>query len=337
MKKGIKAILLNSMIFLFALVGAGFVAELIYSKLVSPNETGSEKWICGNNTKSLVRGFEPNCKGRWVKQNGSESFDIEFSTDAFGRRTVFDKVKKTASDAGQILFFGGSDVLGMGVDDRDTVANQFLSLSDFATVRNYGGAGVGPQHVLELLQQSDFVREAPPDANRNVIVFFFADHHVERVVGSWSIATAWGADFPYYALDANDQLILKGTFLSGGRYSPLQLLAKKSLLLDNVISKASSYLSFSDANIRLTAKMMAAIKSEFASRYKNARFYVLLNPITAKSAPKLKKFLTEFGVDFLDYSKVWDPQDPANRLPEGHPSALVYKSVAQQLARDLKN
>lgn len=337
MKKNIQAFFLNSIIFLFALISTGFIADWVYTKLVVADVAGSEKWICGNNAKSLVRGFSPNCHGRWVKQKGTESFNIEFSTDAFGRRTVFPKIKKMNSDSGQILFFGGSDVLGMGVEDRDTVANQFSNLSDFVTIRNYGGAGLGPQHALELLQQPDFLQEAPPDKNRNVMLFFFADHHVERVAGSWSIATTWGASFPYYVLAANDQLVLKGTFMSSGRYSPLQLLAKKSVLLDDIISKVSTYLSFGDADIRLTAKIMAAIKSEFTSRYPKASFYVVLNPITAKSAPRLKKDLTELGVDFLDYSKVWDPQDPANRLPEGHPSSLVYKAVAEQLARDLKN
>ena len=337
MRKKIGTVLLNTAIVLLVFCVAGALANLIFIKFWT--EAPAEEtinWTCGNYAKSLIRGFQPNCNGRWTKKSGSRSFDVEFSTDAFGRRIVFEKAKKSTSDAGQVLFFGGSDVLGQAINDRDTIANQFFNLSDFAHVRNYGGPGFGPQQTLEYLQFGNLVKEAPPDPDRNVMVFFFGDNHVQRAGGAWAVATSWGAFFPYYALDADDQLVFKGNFTSGGRYSRLQLLAKKVRLFDDLISRASDHFNYSDANLRLTAKILAAAKAEFFAKYKNAQFYVVFSPITFRSSPKLKKLLNEFNIDYFDYSKVWDPENPANVLPEGHPSPLVYHLVAEQLAKDLK-
>lgn len=78
------------------------------------------------------------------------------------------------------------------------------------------------------------------------------------------------------------------------------------------------------------------MKSEFSAKYENSQFYVIFNPITAKTSDRMKKLLSDFGVEFLDYSKVWDPKNPASVIPEGHPSPLVYRLVAEQLAKDLR-
>lgn len=337
MRKRIRTIFLNIVTFLLVFLCAGVLADFCYSKFLPEGESeGIVNWSCKNHSASLIGGFEPNCKGRWIKKNGAESFDTDFSTDAFGRRTVFDKIKKSASDSGLVLFFGGSDVLGKGVNDHETIANQFFNLSDFAQVKNFGGPGFGPQQALELLQFSDLKKEAPADPVRNIGLFFYHPVHVDRAAGSWPIATEWGAHFPYYVLDSDDQLVFKGNFTSGGRYSHLQLMAKKSVLLNALILEAGNYFPFSDADFRLTAKILVAIKTTFSAKYQNAQFYVVIGPTGAKSSSKMKNLLNEFGVKYLDYSKVWDPENPASRAAEGHPSPLVYRLVAEQLAKDLK-
>lgn len=337
MKKIAKSFFLNTLIFLITFMLFGYLSNFIYTKLLENNEGNFyQKFDCSKDAKNLINGFLPNCKGRWVKKFGTESFDTVFSTDEFGRRIVFNKIKKSASDSGQVLFFGGSDVLGQGVDDQDTIANQFYNLSDFKKVKNYGGQGFGPQQTLELLQFTDITKEAPPDPDRNVFVFFYGDDHVDRAAGSWRVATGWGAAFPYYALNDADQLVYKGTFSSGHRYSSLLLLAKKIRLLDDIISNINSYFIYSDANIWLTAKMLQAIKLKLVSQYKNAQFYVVFSPITTKSGARLEKILAELNISFLDYSKLWNPYNPANKLPESHPSPRVYRIVAKQLAQDLK-
>ncbi len=337
MKKGIKNYFQNAVLVIFTFAVSGIAAEFIYSKLTQQDDSDNfVEWTCGKSTRSLVGGYKPNCKGRWALKDRWGSFDTTFTTDEFGRRVVLNKTK-SPGDSGQLFLFGGSDVLGKGVNDGETIASQLAPLTDFAVIKNYGGPGFGAQHILELLQFSDLTKEAPPNPEKNVGLFFYVDDQVNRTNGTWAIATEWGSQFPYYALDSEDKLVFKGTFESGHRYSPLLLLAKKSVLLDTLMSKASSYLSFSDADIRLTAKILAAIKEEFVSKYKNGKFYVVINPITKKSAPRLRTLLNEFGVDIIDHTKVWDPADPANQIPEGHPSPIVYQLVAQQLAKDLKN
>lgn len=338
MKKKAVRLLANSFLVLLTIVITGAAVEFFYRQATEVDESNNYfEWDCANNNKSLIGGFVPNCKGRWKVKEVSGAFDTSFSTDKFGRRIVFEKKNKSSSDTGQLFLFGGSEVLGKGVNDEETIANQVLQIADFVTVKNYGGPGFGVQHALELLQFSDLTKEAPPDPDRNIGILIYGDDHVNRAAGTWAIATAWGASFPYYELDSEDKLVFKGTFASGGRFSPVLLLAKKSLILDTIFAWIHGYFSFSDSNIRLTAKLILALKEEFLSKYKNARFYVVTSPITSKSTPRLQKLLKEFGVEILDQSKLWDPNSPASQIPEGHPSPAVYRTIAGQLASDLKN
>jgi hypothetical protein len=335
MISNLRRILFNSILVFIAFALSGVLAEIIYSKVV-PSSEFLQKFPCKTPPDTLIGGFKHNCKCRWIKEEGIKSFDIEFSTDNFGRRVVYEKTKKSRSDSGQVLFLGGSDVLGKGVDDRFTVANQFLNISDFVTAKNFGGNGIGPQQTVELLQLTDLTQEAPSDDSRNVALFFFGDDHVNRAAGSWPIATAWGQGFPYYVLNSQDQLERKGSFASGNRFSALSLIFKKSRLLDDLLGFASESMAFKDSDIRLTAKMFAVMKERIFSMYKNPSFIVVLSPVTKKSGEKLKIYLKEFGVEYFDYSGLWNPDDPSNWVPEGHPSSKVYKKVAEQLAVDLK-
>ena len=334
---GNKNFYVNALIFVGVLIVAFLIAEKYYSLKVENMRKFAETFGCGQKSSSETGGsFEPDCSTAWIKTKGTEQiFNVEFHSDKFGRRSV--PGEYPAADK-NVIFFGGSDVLGAGVNDNETIPFYFSQLSPGSQVYNYAAQAYGPQHLLQLLEKGFLHSEIRTDYNKNTLVFFFADEHIVRAAGSWRIAAYYGYKFPYYALDSKGNLISKGDFESGGRFPAFMYQLKKSLILEDLVYSISEYFEISAEDVRLTAKILESVKTQFESQFKNSKFLVVFS---ARTSPKVKTqilpYLEGTKTASLDYSTLMDPEEKANRLlHDSHPNAKAYKSYAEQLAKDLE-
>jgi hypothetical protein len=75
---------------------------------------------------------------------------------------------------------------------------------------NYGVSGYGTQHLLA--QTSEKITPEEIKQRQGILIYFFIDNHLNRLVGSRRIIKLWGENFPYFFLDDDKKLQQSGTF-----------------------------------------------------------------------------------------------------------------------------
>jgi hypothetical protein len=90
-----------------------------------------------------------------------------------------------------------------------------------------------------------------------------------------------------------------------------------------------------DAHIEFTAQIFARSAVLFHEQFGSGRFVVVMFP-GSTLAGRLRLALERLGVEFLDYSQLFDYQQPEYHLPEDwHPTARANQVMAQRLDADL--
>lgn len=321
--------------FFRALCALFFIALLSVDSNAGSNPF-TESFECRTIDPVLGGGFKPNCKSRWLrKHENNVIFDINFSTDEFGRRTTPRKsnVQRTANT----LFFGCSFTLGAGVNDNETLPYYYSQNFPSMNVYNYGGSGFGPQQILAVLADTDVKNQVAPATTRTIGIYVFLNFHVQRAVGKPSVYNNFGKYFPYYELDESNQLIHKGTFISG---RPI-----RSKLYDWINSIPFFATRFeilneapSEQDILVTARIIEESSKSFFQKFASKDFFVLIYPGSdRKINSKIKLFLENRGIKYFDYSDLVDMNASSNRLKDAHPSAATHRTVASHLVQDLRS
>src|SRR5262249_15792879 len=160
---------------------------------------------------------------------------------------------------------------------------------------NYGIPGYGTQQMLARLQSDKIDQEV--NEKNGILIYVFIDHHVKRVIGS-SETIWWAASWPYYTLDASDNLVRKGSFTSGRPFLSLlyYLLSKSQIATYFHVNLPRE---IDDNDIKLTAKIIERSRNIFRDKFKNSDFYVLFMP----GSQLVGKFIPHFeaaGIKYLD-------------------------------------
>ena len=276
-------------------------------------------------------GYKP-VPGRRVtsikRVNGRKVYDVVYTIDAAGRRVT---PVGPPEPGPTVLFFGGSNTFGEGVNDDETLPHFLARAVPSAAVYNYGFCGYGPQQMLAMLEDGrldDLVRD------RSVIaVYLFIDAHVARAVGSMRVVTGWGTDMPCYGLDDRGQPVRTGSFWSSRPVTNwIYALLSKSRCLRHF----NVDIPLLDRSHRhLTARIIEASARRLGAVARDCRFVVAFHPHVDTGAD-LKVELAGTGVQVLDYAGLWAGNDH-DFMIEGdwHPTPLAYQTLSRKLARDL--
>ena len=139
---------------------------------------------------------------------------------------------------------------------------------------------------------------------------------------------------PYYGLDPNGNLERRGNFLSGrpGLTLLFRLLGKSEVARYFRIGERHT---IGDDDFSLIAKIFAESRNAFSRIFNSEKFFVLIYP-GSTSAKKLIPYLQRNGVQYLDYSTLFDP-DQGDLTIKGdyHPAPKAYRIVAERLTQDL--
>ncbi len=294
-----------------------------------------DEFPCFSFNSLLGSGLKPNCQSIWRRQQGNtEIFNVHFTTDKDGRRLV---PRNGTKDEGAIFFAGGSDILGLGVNDDETLPYFFHEKSRKQKAINLGGNGYGPQQLLAVLERGALVEKSPVVRNAKMI-YFFSNAQVRRAVGAWQVSGIFGAHFPYYKSDGNGGVVWAGDFESGRPIVGfIYKVIKKSNILVDLYQRISKLQKLTNEDVKLTAKIIIAAKRKFQQICANSRFFVVVMPGTStRLTTILKSQLDSENIPYFDYSDLLDFSQPKFITKDSHPTALTNRIIAERLVEDLR-
>jgi hypothetical protein len=266
----------------------------------------------------------------WKRVAGEPVYDVHYSIDALGRRIT--PATGTAPRSTFLLFAGCSVTFGEGVEDSETLPNFAAELAPEVRVYNYGFHGYGPQQLLVRLETQDLRAQVAEAAG--TLVYLFIDAHVNRAIGSMVVYTGWADTAPYYSSGPEGALVRHGTLTTG---RPLTSIVYSVLGRSEVLKHwhRDVPLVITDGHIYLTASILASSAQRFREQFPGGRFVVAIFP-GSTHAPRLKRALDRHGVEFLDYSALFDHADPAYAIVnDWHPTPRAHRRLAEQLVTDL--
>jgi len=262
--------------------------------------------------------------------DGASIYDVEYAIDALGRRIT--PVASTQERTRFVLFFGCSCTFGEGLGQTETFPFFVAAGAPRIMPYNYGFHGYGPQHLLARLESGSLRGEV--GEREGDLVYLFIDSHVNRAIGSLVVYNGWAHSAPNYEIDATGEVVRRGTLTTG---KPLTALAYSMLGLSQVLRHFRVEIPpvITDAHVEFTAQIFARSAVLFREQFGSGRFVVVMFP-GSTLAGRLRLALERLGVEFLDYSQLFDYQQPEYHLPEDwHPTARANQVMAQRLDADL--
>lgn len=312
-------VLTSAAVGLTVVEGAAIVVEPKISTIVPVGLYGA---------KSAV-GWGPSHAGRYHEERidlstGRTIYAADYTIDEnFSRQT-----HSTASGP-PIVFFGDSLTFGIGLNDSDTLPQQFADLLDHKVmVLNLAFSGYGPNQFLRVLEDDLSTPVIGPKPE--LFVFLTAPWHTERN----ACKADWTRLAPRYVLE-NNQPILKGTCHDAqwtwlrDRLHPF---ASYRLLVEPLILKPD------DADVELYIRtLLAAVsvaKERYGSRtivpYVRSSGYLQTTGFTDES---VMARLREGGAIVIDASLQQEEKAGAvlNIPGDGHPTLLANRLRASLL------
>lgn len=267
-----------------------------------------------------------------IKKLGDELvYDVSYTIDDHSRRVT--PVDDPKGRDKFILFFGGSFVFGEGLNDDETLPAQTARLARGYRPYNYGLSGYGPQQMLAKLQSGTLPTEVSEPTG--VAVYVFIDGHVERALGSMWVYNTWGAEMPYYALNADGDPVRRGSFRTGRPLvsSLYRLLGKSEIARYFNVNIPPN---LRPAHYAFAARLVAAARDSFIEQYPAGRFYVLIYPDEGDYAEDIIPFFEADGLTVLNYDEAFklSPEEGLGIAGDGHPTGLAHRRVAEYLVTD---
>lgn len=314
---------------LFALAGIETTAIFVQARPV-------ESYSQGYFGRHPVLGWDPGAEGRYrhtkrYRWGGATIFDVHYTIDANRSRAVI-----AADGGGPVAFLGDSMTFGTGVEDGDTLPQQFADATGRRVpVVNLAMAAYGPQQVLLALETG--LHDARLRGVR-MMVFQSAPFHAERSsCQAWFVMRA-----PRYVLE--DGVPRHRGWCSSDWWVSLRNIVTSSATYQEFIAPALGGPSRRDMDLYIT--MLARAATVARERY-NAELLVLYSSMlrpdeylanAGMTDDDVIRALREKGVQVVD-----GRLDPAAfpgqllRIPgDGHPTRVANQARAELLKSTLE-
>ncbi len=275
----------------------------------------------------------------YVQENslrGEVNYRVFYQMDGTGRR--FTEGQDDLSRTRNLLLLGCSYTVGEGVGQAETMAARVAQMQKDVRAYNYGVHGWGPGNLLRWVRSGHFASGITA-AQKTKIVYFFVDHHLNRLTGSLDVYRAgfnWQRNLPYYYLDEEGRLQTNAMLDGSGRPWTdwvYQWLAASELLKYFSVEMPPR---FTDQHFKLFAAVVEDLQRGLKELLPQSEFYVAFFP--GNAAPQvLIPYLDQAGIATLDYSgiRLEDYMEASPYLPDRHPSAAAYSFLARQILTDL--
>jgi hypothetical protein len=161
---------------------------------------------------------------------------------------------------------------------------------------------------------------------------------VGRVIGSSNVSAGWGRHFPYYDMNERGELVARGDFVHG---RPWTTLAYYFWTKSNLMAylRIDLPLCYTVHDYALTAKVLKESGQLLAEQTRLRGFVVILGQAYDTTQRQIirsvRDALSREDVAYLDYTELFDMDDPQYRLPDYHNSARANRAIAARLVADL--
>ncbi len=271
--------------------------------------------------------------------NDSLIYEQHYKIDSFSRReTPVDTISKALPAGRQDKFIavaGCSFAFGYGVNDNETLTYFLQQQMPGYEGYNYGVSGYGTQHLL--LQTREKIIPKEIKEKEGILIYFFIDNHLNRLVGSRRIIKLWGENFPYFFLDDDGKLETKrlpagrqGTFKTGRKWKTLFYKTITNSAIVDILDLEIPF-SIGKNDFKLAVAVIAESKKEFEKNFPGSKFVVLFCP-GSKCSGELAALLAKKNIDFVDYSLLFDinSKEYRSHYSDPHPNGKAYEEIAKK-------
>jgi hypothetical protein len=280
---------------------------------------------------SEAMGWEPipSVTVRSKKVRGDQVlYDVVYSFDEAGRRIV--PVDPGRSYGKFLLFFGGSNTFGEGLEAEESLPYQTSRHLPGVRAYNYAFRGYGPQHLLAKLEATDLRAEV--EEPEGLAIYVLLGFHMNRLLGS-SQTMSWVDDLPYYRAEGG-RLVRRGFFQTTRPvYSWLMKHIGSSRLLQRL--GVAWPLRSTDSHRALVCQLFAQAREELTRQFAGTDLLVALHP---KGETQRFPCFEEVGIRTLDLRDAYgDVPEPELSIPgDGHVNGGGNRLLGKELARALE-
>lgn len=270
-----------------------------------------------------------------VQDNENTIFDVTYVTDDWGRRVSENSIsreKKREQREKFVAFFGGGDVLGMGVSYEHTLPVVFESLQSDYKAYNYGFVGSAFNYLLRSLQINDYQKEIPE--KNGLFVYVMTEGHFPRTLGKFGHMHE--PHMPLYDLLDGEKLVYRGTY---EEQKPLMTFLKKyaATAILSRLTDANEWTFYSQDDDRFVCQVVRETHEIFKEKYPASQLvYFLHETIREHDRIVMEECLEKHKIEFVNFMlDSYDPNEYETSGVDRHPTLAMNELIAQMLIRYL--
>lgn len=288
----------------------------------------------GNRTLELRTRPDSLIKNWVVSTSGEKIFEAAYEVDEWGRRKTPNKNQNADKHA---VFFGCSDLFGMGVKFDETIPSLFAENTEDYTSYNYGYVGSSPAYFLKVLETYKFAEELKESSG--VVFYVMTEGHYPKTIGKFGHMHQ--PEMPVY--DFVDKEKTEIEFI--GSYEDLYPLMTKfkrhtaGSLLNRVIDP-NSFTFYSQEDDELVCAIVAKTGKVFSKSFPSSELvYFLHDNIRDHDRKMMKDCLEKNQLKFVDAQlDYYDADAFETSSIDRHPTGTVnYEMVKKMVSYLQKN
>jgi hypothetical protein len=229
-----------------------------------------------------------------------------------------------------VLFFGGSQTFGEGLNDPDTIPARVQDSSRDYRVYNYAYKGYGPHQMLKKLETGTLSSEV---AESDGVAFYqYFGFHLQRVVGTLSYVSWAGGGAPYYAFGSDGQLEYRGSFATGRFPTTFAywLLGRSAIAKHFRVDLPRK---MTQDHRTLFCRVLQESREAFLEQYPGSRFVVVVSIMNGRQDPIVDECLQPKGIEFIDLRGLESDTKDLAFPHNGHFTPAATRLIAGQLSR----
>ena len=298
------------------------------SPLFSPGDDadGLGWTIRVNSEKELEETTRNYSLARKKVRDGEIVYDATYHFDALYRRLVPEPPGLDPHEF--ILFFGGSQTFGEGLNDRETIPALVQKDTLSHRVYNYAYSGYGPHQMLRKLETNTLRDEVTE--TRGIAFYQYFTFHIPRVLGTMAYIGWAGGAAPYYQLNNKGQPEYSGSFATGRFFKTLLywLLGKSSIAKYYHVDLPAT---LTQHHYDLVCRVLDRSRDVFLEQFPGSRFVVILGMTTSKKDPFIEECLETNLIEYVDLRKLKRRKKGLEFPHDGHFTPRAARLIANQL------
>lgn len=286
----------------------------------------------GLSSKCTEGSYSPGTFRDFLFFNGAIHSEATYGIDDFSRR-------ETPQDGSlnrkkHLILMGDSFVFGVGVNDNGTIPYYLARMKKGFKVYNYGISGFGAHQLLKRLKDCDVA--AGVSEKEGILVYVLNHIQIERARMNAEHLLWFDANQPFYYLDSSGKLVGGKSYAQSNPIRNYIFGAIRQSAFLHLVRRDNYYsgkLRFSDRDLELASKIIAAIKSEYLRQFPKGRFIAYFMPFEwIDYAPGLSLLLEKSHVEYRDHSTRGTVEMAKKlELPDHHFSPAGNKLIAGYL------